>query len=234
MKKLTMLGVCLLVSLSAIAQFRSGHRTRVVVRPPAPRVAVVPGTYVDGPRWRSTYFGLRLGLNASHVRSDAPTLDGKGVKTGLSIGAVVGTRLSYTTPLNIETGLYYTQKGGKSNNAGAGHGRFTYNLDYLEVPLLLKYRHMTMSGVAVEPFAGAYLACGIAGDIKDYGERQAFSSYSDGYFNRFDAGLKLGCGVGYGIGYAEIAYDLGLSNIGQDTFDNTHTGCFTVSVGVNF
>lgn len=231
--KLFLLGMCLLVSLSAIAQMHGGYRPRVVVRRHMPRVTTAPPTYRDGCAWRNTYYGLRLGLNASNVRSEATILDGNGVKTGLNIGAVVGTQLSRHTPLFVETGLYYTQKGGKSDNGG-GRGKFTYELNYLQLPLLLKYRHFTMSGLTVEPFAGAYLACGIAGNIKDYGERQAFSSYSNGYFNRFDGGLRFGCGVGYGLGYAELAYDLGLANVGQDNFDNTHNGCFTISIGVNF
>ncbi len=127
----------------------------------------------------------------------------------------------------------YNQKGGNSTPVGS-KGKFTYQLDYLEMPVVLKYKHCTMSGVSFEPFAGGYLSCGIAGNIKDYGERQAFGSYSDNYFNRFDGGLRFGCGVGYGLGYAQVSYDLGLANVGQDDFDNTRNGCFTVSVGVRF
>lgn len=212
------------------------HQPRVVVHQPMPEPPHGHRHYVMGQRHR-TYFGLRLGVNASNVRSDAQALNGHDVKAGLNIGLAVGTQLSYTTPLFVESGLYYTQKGGKSNNVVTADGRsskFTYDLNYLQLPLLLKYRHHTAAGVTVEPYVGGYLACGIAGNVKDYGDRKAFGSFGDGYFNRFDGGLKFGLGVGYGIAYAEVAYDLGLANIGQDAFDDTRNGCFTFNVGVNF
>ena len=62
----------------------------------------------------------------------------------------------------------------------------------------------------------------------------AFSSYENGFFKRGDAGLKLGCGVGFGMGYADVSYELGLANVGQDAFDDTHTGSLTLNIGINF
>ncbi|MBO7610107.1 MAG: PorT family protein [Muribaculaceae bacterium] len=232
MKKIFTLAICAIVALSGMAQMYGGRpRTRVVVRQPGLNFRGNPHDYYS---WHNTYYGLRLGLNAGSVRSDAPALDGSSLKTGLNIGVAVGTQLSRYTPIFLESGLYFSQKGGKSNNIAENGGKFTYDLGYMELPILLKYKHFTRTGLSIEPFAGPFLACGISGDIKDYGERQAFSSYSNGYFNRFDAGIKLGCGVSYGIGYAEVAYDIGLANVGQDTFDDTHTGCLTINIGVNF
>lgn len=34
--------------------------------------------------------------------------------------------------------------------------------------------------------------------------------------------------------YAEVGYDIGLSNISQDYFDSTRTGSLFATVGVNF
>ena len=234
-RTVTLLLLCV-VALGVSAQFYRGHtpRTRVVVPAPrAPRAEVRGFNPFD---WHRTYFGLRVGLNVSNVRSESPELNGTSMKTGLNIGAVLGTQLSFTTPLFLESGLYYSQKGGKSDNIMTldGPSKFTYDLNYLELPLVLKYRHFTYSGLSIEPYAGGYLAVGVGGNIKDYGDRKSFSSYNDGYFKRFDGGLKLGLGLGYGIGYADISYDVGLANVGQDSFDDTHTGTFTVNVGVNF
>lgn len=190
-------------------------------------------------RWgRNNYFGLRLGLNLANVRSDANALNGSSMKTGVNVGLAAGFGLSRVTPIYLETGLYYTQKGGKSDNVEtlSGKSKFTYDLGYLEVPLVLKYKYWIPStrNVTIEPYAGGFVAVGVAGQIKDYGNRQAFSSYENGYFNRMDGGIKLGLGVGFGIGYADITYDIGLANIGRDSFDNTHTGCLSFNLGVNF
>lgn len=53
-------------------------------------------------------------------------------------------------------------------------------------------------------------------------------------FNRFDAGLRLGCGFEYDMVYAEIGYDWGLTNISKSDFDATHTRNLFINVGVNF
>jgi len=226
MKKTILFTVmCVLMALSAVAQpgyYGRGYR---------PRVQTVGHHGNEYIAWHRYYFGLRLGLNASHVNSDSYLLDGSSTKTGMNIGFVAGTQLSPRAPLFLESGLYYTQKGGKS---GDGDSKFTYNLNYLEIPLLIKYKHFVGSGTSIQPFAGAYLGIGTDGNIKNYGSRTAFSSFDDGYFNRVDAGLKIGCGVGFNMLYLDASYDIGLANIGQDDFDDTHNGCFTLNIGVNF
>jgi hypothetical protein len=82
-----------------------------------------------------------------------------------------------------------------------------------------------------------YLACGVGGKIKDYGDRQAYDSFDSDYddnFNRFDGGIKLGCGASFQMFYLEASYDIGLANVGKDNFDDTRTGCFNLTFGVNF
>lgn len=224
MKKTLLISLlCMMLALPAMAQpGRSYGR---------PRVQTVGRHGNEYVAWHRYYFGLRVGMNASHVSSESSTLDGSGVKSGLNIGFAAGTQLSYRAPLFLESGLYYSQKGGKS---GSGHDKFTYDLNYLEVPLILKYKHFIGNQTSIQPYAGGYLAVGTDGNIKNYGSRESFSSYENGYFNRFDGGLKLGCGVGFNMLYADLSYDIGLANIGQDSFDDTHNGCFTINVGVNF
>ncbi len=225
MKKTLLLSLlCMLLALPAMAQYGYPYGGR-------PRVQTVGRHGNEYVAWHRYYFGLRVGLNASHVSSESTLLNGNGVKTGLNIGVAAGTQLTYRAPLFLETGLYYTQKGGKSGESGA---KFTYDLNYLEVPLLIKYKHFVGNQTSIQPYAGGYLALGTDGDIKNYGTRTAFSSFDDGYFNRFDGGLKIGCGVGFSMLYLDASYDIGLANIGQDNFDDTHSGCFTINLGVNF
>ena len=99
------------------------------------------------------YYGFRFGLSASHINSDAPELDGTTSKSGLNVGAVVGVQLAPQAPLFFETGLEYSEKGGKGNLNGE---KFSIGLNYLEVPLLLKYSAYVRPAMAVEPFVGGY------------------------------------------------------------------------------
>ncbi|MGI6233462.1 MAG: porin family protein [Prevotella sp.] len=181
-----------------------------------------------------TYYGFRVGLGVATVNSDADDLDGGNAKTGLNVGFVVGTQLTDRAPLYFETGLYYTEKGGKGYHDGS---KFTYGLNYLEVPLLLKYKYSVAPDFTIEPFMGGYLACGVSGKIKDYGNREAYSSFDSDYdssFKRFDGGLRLGCGFGFQMLYLGVSYDIGLANVGRSDFDDTHTGTLNINVGVNF
>lgn len=215
--------LCILSVIPASAQYGRPYGR--------PRVQTVGRHGNEYVAWHRYYFGLRVGLNASHVGSDSPILDAGGTKTGLNVGFAAGTQLTYRAPLFLESGLYYSQKGGENFS---GPEKFSYDLNYLEVPLLIKYKHFVGNQTSIQPYAGAYLAVGTDGNIKNYGSRTAFSSFEDGYFKRFDGGLKLGCGVGFNMLYLDACYDFGLANIGQDSFDNAHNGCFTVNIGVNF
>ena len=227
MKKTLLLSLlCMILAMPAMAQpgYRYGRGYN-------PRIQTVGRHGNELIAWHSYYVGLRVGLNASHVSSESPLLDGSSMKSGLNIGIAAGTQLTYRAPLFIESGLYYSQKGGKSDS---GNGKFTYDLNYLEVPVLIKYKHFVGNQTSIQPYAGGYLAVATDGQIKNYGTRTTFSSFEDGYFNRFDGGFKIGCGVGYNMLYLDASYDIGLANIGQDNFDDTHNGCFTINLGVNF
>ena len=179
----------------------------------------------------NTYFGLRIGGNFSTVNSDDRYLDGGSISSGLNAGAVVGFQVAPMAPLYFETGLSYIEKGGKGNYNGS---KFTYSLDYLEMPFVLKYDCNIKRQLSIQPYLGGYVAAGVGGKIKDFGNRHAYSSFDDEGFQRFDAGIKVGCGLQYGHLYSELGYDFGLANISHDYFDTSRTGSFFTTVGVNF
>ncbi len=186
-------------------------------------------------RWydydRELYFGFRLGLAIANVGSDDPSLDGGDSMTDINLGFAVGVQLTDVAPIYVESGLYYVAKGGKGYY---GDQKFTYDLNYLELPAVIKYKHFFDNDLSLQPFLGAFVACGVGGKMKDYGSREASSSFSDDYFRRFDAGIKLGCGIAFQNFYFDMAYDFGLANISHDTFDTAHTGCFYLTLGVDF
>lgn len=177
------------------------------------------------------YYGLRLGLGLTNVNSDDSNLDGGNLQAGLNIGALVGFQLSSTAPVYLEAGLFYMEKGGKGKNNGK---KFTYDLNYLEFPVVLKYKYDVDGDFSVQPFAGGYLANGISGKIKNFDDRESVSSFNGDRFKRFDGGLRFGCGFEYSTIYGELAYDLGIANICHDEFDKTTSGAFSINFGVNF
>ncbi len=226
MKKMMITMLSLLLTLPMMAQY---GRPR-----PLPRAYYGNGRHYSSAHHSSpadVYFGLRLGGAFSTVNSDDRYLDGGNLRAGLNIGAVAGFQLAYNAPVYFETGLYYIEKGGEGKFDGR---KFTYSLNYLEVPMLMKYDIDITPSFSVQPFAGAYVAAGIDGKIKDFGSRAAYNSFEDEGFKRLDAGLRIGCGLQFDHFYAEMGYDFGLANISRDYFDTSHTGSLFTTIGVNF
>ena len=126
------------------------------------------------------YLGVRLGPAFTYVTSDDARLDGGKWQTGLNVGVVGGFALSESTPVFMETGLYYIEKGGKKDLGGGK--KMTYDLNYLEIPVLVKYKYEVDDEFTVEPFAGGYFAMGVGGKIKNFAEREAQSSFRSNNF----------------------------------------------------
>ena len=180
------------------------------------------------------YYGFRVGPAFTTVNSDNALLDGGKTKTALNVGFAVGVELTDRAPLYFETGAYYIEKGGKNQK---GPLDFTYNLGYLELPFVIKYIYSIDNTFSIQPFFGGYFSCGVAGKIKNYQNRKAYSSFDgdyDGAFERLDAGLRMGVGLGIDMFYTDLPYDLGLSNIGHDAFDECNNSAVMLTFGVNF
>ena len=219
MKRTLIIMLAALLALPTFAQYQLRYNGN--------RVETIP----HNSHKNASYYGLRLGVAAATVSSDDPALNGSSTQAGLNVGVVAGFQLVPSSPIYFETGLFYTEKGGKGTFEGR---KFTYDLNYLQLPLVIKYVIDVDGDFTVQPFVGGYLACGVSGKIKDYGDRRSFSSFDEDYFSRFDGGLKIGCGAQYDLIYGELGYDFGLANISHDTFDTAHNGCFYFNVGVNF
>lgn len=110
----------------------------------------------------------------------------------------------------------------------------TYDLNYLQIPAVLKYKYDVDDHFSIQPQFGGYFAVGVGGKIKNFAEREAQSSFRSDNFRRLDGGLRIGCGIGYDMFYADLTYDIGLVNICHDTFDKARNRAVLLSFGVNF
>ena len=179
-----------------------------------------------------TYFGFRIGPSFSYVNSDDTRLDGGDWQTGLNVGVVAGIPLSNYQPIYLEAGLSYVEKGGKKDlNTGK---KMTYDLNYIEIPVVFKYKYNINPQFSIQPFLGGYFAAGVGGKINNFEERDAEDSFSKHNFQRLDGGLRIGCGMQYDMFYADLTYDIGLANICHDTFDKSRNGALLLNFGVNF
>lgn len=235
MKRLSLLSLLVMLTvMTATAQpgrygygRPSSHRNHPSYRSP---YATPRSAYASRGSAFDVYYGLRLGMGVSTVNSDDRYLDGGSAKTGLNVGVVAGFQLAPATPFYLETGLYYAEKGGKGNY----NGPFTYSLNYLEMPFVLKYQYNFDPITSIQPFVGVYGSLGVSGKIKDFDQRRAYSSFDEDAFQRCDGGLRLGCGLQFDHLYAEVGYDLGLANVSHEYFSDAHNGSLFLNVGLNF
>lgn len=198
-------------------------------------------------RWfdydRSLYYGVRLGINAPQLFFKHMGSVERSSKAGLGVGLVIGRQLGQGVPLFFESGLLYSEKNIKAE-ATREEQPITSSLRYLEMPILFKYKVGTgFDDLSVQPFFGGFIACGVGGKMKFHDERVKVNTFSDSRFKRFDAGLRLGCGMAFQNFYFEFSYDIGLCNIAgkdcvlydYDDFDSSiRTGCFSATIGVDF
>lgn len=175
------------------------------------------------------YAGIKAGLTASHISSGTGEIDASGIKNGVSLGLATGFNISPFAA--FESGLYYVEKGGIGGVSG---GKVTYDLHYLELPLLLKINISSGRQAFFQPYAGAYLGMGVGGKIKDYRTQIYASSFNDANIRRGDSGLAIGCGVTWSFMHANLGYEYGLSDISKNGFGDNRNRALILSVGFAF
>lgn len=173
----------------------------------------------------NVYFGARLGIDFSRLNGD---ISSSSSRTGLIMGAVVGIRISESTPICIESGLYYTERGAQRKLENNNKERIS--LSYLELPILIKYGFDLGNEMAILPYVGPYFSLGVGGRIKD--NTSNVYSFSD-VFNRPDMGMKFGCGFEYNHLYLEMGYQLGIANIAQESLSTIHGNAWFINFGFN-
>lgn len=172
------------------------------------------------------YYGVRLGMTSASLSGDIDTKS----KVGMTLGGVIGLRVSDTTPLFLESGLYYTERGAK--NIG-------YN--NLDIPIIIKYGIQATDDIAILPFIGPYFSYAFSGKtklIQEDGKAVKVGTFDEKKWtglNRANMGFKLGCGAEYNKMYLEVGYQFGVNNIAKDdNLDGIHSNAFFANFGINF
>ena len=205
MKKLLVSIVAMLLAAPSFAQFSSG------------------GFELDK---ESMYYGVRFGGTFASINGDLSV----GTKVGMTLAGVIGLRLSSSTPVFLESGLYYTQRGAKDKDYEISHNN-------LEIPIVIKYGIQASDNIAILPFVGPYFAYGVSTDEK---LKSDYAKAHDVRVNRNNMGFKLGCGAEYNKIYLEVGYEFAVTNIIDDDFssewDNksAHNNAFFLNICVNF
>jgi opacity protein-like surface antigen len=164
--------------------------------------------------------GLEIGLNMASLRGD--DVQGAEFRTGLSVGGFVEYPVSPMVSVMGE--VLYTMKGGRKSYEDVEPGLLaarlafneTFNLDYLEVPVLLKI-NMTTSG-RIRPYllVGPGIAFNIAANWEET-NTDIISEDLSKYIKSFDYGIIVGGGVNFPVRSHMMSlgarYELGLFSV---------------------
>ena len=163
------------------------------------------------------YWGARLGISFGGISGDLETDDGR---TGMTLAGIMGLRVSESAPVFLESGLYYTERGGNKLKGPVVEGSPDAHLNSLEIPALIKYGIATDQDIAFLPFLGPYIGMGISGNFK--------------YMKHPEMGFKIGCGVEWNNLYAEALYQFGVTDICDPDDYSSHGHAFGINFGINF
>jgi hypothetical protein len=150
--------------------------------------------------------GIKGGLNLSNLYID--DVDDENARVGFHVG-VYGQILS-TETFAIQPELLYTTKGAKTEWDGVIDQTTTFNLNYLELPILAVFK----LGDAAEIHIGPYFSYLLAANIDTKGDLGGGTETLDrDNFKSFDFGLSGGFGLNFGPVQVGARYNYGLSEI---------------------
>lgn len=188
--------------------------------------------------------GFRAGVSIADLSIDvgdvAPDLS---TRTGFLVGAYMDIPLN--SSLFFQPGFGLTQKGAEIS---ADEGTVGLHIDYLEIPLLLKYAFPTSGAVGVHLMAGPVVAIELSCDLSIEAEGFSADVACDAGGEEDveittrspDFGVLLGGGVSFPMGgvrlTAEGFYNIGMTNILEDAGvnDSAKNRALYLTAGVAF
>ena len=163
-------------------------------------------------------FGLKAGMNISTLRGDG--VEKANSLIGANVGAFVNIPVS--TMFSFQPEVLYSMEGAKEDVFDT-----KIMLNYVNIPLMLKYTDASGFFGELGPQIGFLTSAkskinGNTADIKDLFKSTNFSL-------GIGAGFNFTSSVGVGL-----RYNLGLSNISEDTNDDVKTGNFSIGIHYSF
>jgi hypothetical protein len=182
--------------------------------------------------------GLKGGIIIANVNATGEisgSLSWKSVN-GLIIGGFASIRVNDYFFLQPE--IYYSQKGTKFEELILGvKYRDELKLDYVEIPVLAKFRLITKGNVFPSLFAGPYAAFKLS--AKEEQEIAGVKETDDAEgVKSSDFGLVFGGSIDIKVGkmalILDVRYDLGLAKILDEEGESMKNNAFIAMVGIGF
>ncbi len=158
--------------------------------------------------------GIKAGLNISKLSSiTGDEMFSYKSRIGFQFGAFY--TISLTQSLSVQPELYFIKKGGKVN-LESDNLSFAYIMNYVEIPVLLRYKFPSQGSIYPLVLMGPYCAFKTSARIKDIDSGESVDITDNTKFIEF--GFSGGLGAEYYLSESadllfELRYNLGLSKV---------------------
>lgn len=158
-------------------------------------------------------FGVKAGANLSTFTGN----DAQGAKSMAGFNGGIFAKIPIAKSFSFAPELIYSMKGAKYDSTGFSPA-YSLHANYLDVPLLVKYTHSSGFNVETGPQIGFLLSAKAKAQGVSVDDKSLFNSTEFAW--DFGIGYDLSS-VPVGI---ELRYDLGLSNIENNSNNSGSTG----------
>jgi hypothetical protein len=165
---------------------------------------------------QGSHYGVKAGVTLADLQVDD---DGETTPSDVRVGLIVGGFATWQlwSRLEFQPEALYTQKGAKFDQGG---GTLLQKLDYVDVPLLAKYRVTGGTAHYVSVFAGPSLGVRVrAKSHATFGSASLEEDASDA-FERLDAAVVFGLEYHRGRLLFDGRYSWGLSDVDREADDS--------------
>ncbi len=191
-------------------------------------------------------FGIKGGVNFARLANLEEDEFDYGTKTGLIFGAFY--RFDLGDRFAIQPEICFSMKGAKAEGEESAYGiPYSYDirvkLNYLEIPVLLKYKFHTQGKLKPSLFAGPYVGFNTSAKmftrVEVIGIKETEEEDVADEVRNTDFGLIVGASLDYDIGHSiiiiEVRYSMGLTRIPEDPdASDAKNSVFTLMLGYAF
>lgn len=174
-----------------------------------------------------TGFGVRAGGTASMLRGDDVGITDNTTDRSLGLAIGVYKHLPLGNGFALQPELMYIQKGGElsfedviDEEGAPTEFDLTYNLNYVELPVMVTYAIDTQSRYVPMLMAGPYVSLATHRNATIDFDGGDFSVDGDEFFSRFDYGAVFGADLGVKLkkrlATIGVRYDLGIADIAKE------------------
>ncbi len=181
--------------------------------------------------------GVMGGINLATLRGD----DVEDAKNRVGLLGGLSYVRNWGGAAGLEMDVLYSAKGAKVVD---GSEEFTFKLDYLEIPVLLRYDFPSTSAIrphlAVGPSFAFRTSCGGEGKSSGTSVSIDCDELQDSFdvkFKSFDLGATVGGGLDFAMGRNTFTvgarYTLGLVNVADADDSDTKNGAIALFAGIS-